>query len=68
MIKMTPSGFTGCVGEYLNLRGVTEQNRILRSSIVVLLTKRYGDRIKEDGMGVTCSVHGEKKNSYRIFV
>jgi hypothetical protein len=28
----------------------------------------YGDEIKEDEMGGTCSILGEKRNAHRIFV
>jgi hypothetical protein len=28
----------------------------------------YNDQVKEDNMGRACSMHGEKKNEYRILV
>jgi hypothetical protein len=45
------------------------ENYIMRSFISCMFHKYYShDQVKEDGMGWTCSIHGEVRNAYEFFI
>jgi hypothetical protein len=64
---------TGCWGEYLDLRGMKWQkaaeNCIERSSIICTTKNviRMIQSIKEDEMGITCSMHDRDEKCVRSF-